>query len=130
MRTVAASHTSCSCKKVTPTRKLHVDRTVFCFRRVQCICMLTKTGNRLLMMYDKLIPSFWFGSHLLIVSFCIFVVWFNRSLKPDSSISAWNDEPDNEFAARMQGEANHNCKSYLMFRRRFMRMASFTKRIQ
>ena len=51
----------------------------------------------------------------------MFVVLFNRSLKPDSSISTWNDLPDNEFAARMQGEvfsifslrnfkANHNGK--------------------
>ena len=63
-------------------------------------------------MYNKLIPLFWFGLHLLIVTVFIFVVWFNRSLKLDSSISAWNDEPDNESAAtcRIQGEANYNCK--------------------
>lgn len=28
----------------------------------------------------------------------------NRSLKPDSSISAWNCEPDNESSAKVRGE--------------------------
>ena len=82
---------------------------MFCFRRVQCICMLTKRKYRFLTMYNKLIPSFWFGLHLLIVSFCIFVILFNRSWNPVSRISARNDEPaGNESAARMQGEANHD----------------------
>ena len=34
----------------------------------------------------------------------MFVVLSNRSLKPDSSISAWNYESDNESSARVRGE--------------------------
>ena len=34
----------------------------------------------------------------------MFVVLSNRSLKPDSSMSAWNYEPDIESSARVQGE--------------------------
>ena len=56
-------------------------------------------------MYNKLIPLFWLDLHLLIVSVCVFVVLINRSLKPVSSIPAWNDEPaGNESAARIEGE--------------------------
>ena len=95
---------------------------MFCFCRVQCIRMLTKSKNRFLPTYNKLIPPFWFGLHILIVPVCMFVVLFNRSLRPDFSISAWNDETDTESAARRQGEvfsifylgnfkADHNCKS-------------------
>lgn len=89
MRIVTAFHESCSCKKVTPIRKLHVDRTMFCFRCAHCICMVTKTKNRFLTMYNKQIPSLWFGLHLLIVSVCMFVVLFNRSLRPVAPIFAW-----------------------------------------
>ena len=67
--------------------------------------MSTKTKKRLLTTYNKLIPLFWLGLHLLIVSVCVFVVLINRSLKPVSSILAWNDEPaGNESAARIEGE--------------------------
>ena len=105
VRIVAAFHTSCCCKKVTATRKLHVDRTMFYFRRVQFICMLTKSKYRFLRMYNKIIPSFLFGLHLSIVFFCMFVVSLNRSFMPTSSICYWNNEPaGNKSAARTQGE--------------------------
>lgn len=74
-------------------------------------------------MYKKLADTIilvWFA---FIVSACMFVVLFNRSLKPGSSkvnhrtnwmlgrkVKFLDDKPDNESAARMQGEANHNCK--------------------
>ena len=71
--------------------------------------MLTKTKSRFLPIYNKLIPSFWFGLHLSIVSVCLFVILFNCSWNPVFPISARNDEPaGNEPAARMQGEANQN----------------------
>ena len=70
----------------------------------------------------------------------MFVVLSNRSLKPDSSISAWNYESDNESSARVRGEvfffffrnlkAIHNSRFSLMFRRRATRIASFTQRVQ
>ena len=67
--------------------------------------MSTKTKKRLLTTYNKLIPLFWLVLHSLIVSVCVFVVLINRSLKPVSSIPAWNDEPaGNESAARIEGE--------------------------
>ena len=73
-------------------------------------------------MYNKLADTIilvWFA---FIVSACMFVVLFNRSLKPNSSKmnhrTNWrlgrkvklDDKPDYESAARMQGEANHNIK--------------------
>ena len=73
--------------------------------------MVTKTKNRFLTMYNKLIPSLWFGLHLLIVSVCMFVVLFNRKIMSFSSTSAWTDEPaGNESTARMQDEVDLNCK--------------------
>ena len=50
-------------------KRLHVNRTMFCFSCVQCICMLTKTENRFLTVYNKLIPSFWFGLHDVLCNF-------------------------------------------------------------
>ena len=70
------------------------------------------------------------GEYSLIVSVCMFSVPFNRSLRSIAPIFASNDKPDNESAARIQGEASHNCEYYLMFRRRVMRIASFTQRLQ
>ena len=55
----------------------------------------------------------------------MFVVLLNRSLKPDSSPFALSDVSDDEFDASTQGEV-----FYLMFRRRVMRIASFTKGVQ
>ena len=72
--------------------------------------MLTKSKNRILTLYNKLIPSFWFGLHLLIMSVCTFVVLFNRRILPPVHHSEQILNRDKDSAARIQGEAYHNYK--------------------
>ena len=65
--------------------------------------------NALLSIGRQKIAEKLYGEYLLIASVCMFSVLFYRSLRPLAPICL-DDKPDNESAARMQGEAIHKYK--------------------